>query len=232
MTNTTGENRLITAFDNSLKQEVAESLSEYVEIGLDMVLENEILKEIPLLSTVVSVFKIGNTVKERFHIKKLVLFLDTINRGIPDEEYGFYREKIQDNRTFREKEVEYIILLLDHLFEENKARNVGKLYLSYLDGLIKWEEFQSITSLLDKIIPQDIEKLWSLRNLDKAPFTEKSTNSSIQRLIGAGIVANVSFGLSLGEDGHLFYSQEEIKNEQIGCRLTDIGKLMVESMFR
>ena len=224
---------LIMSFDKSLGYEVAECLSEYAEIGLDAVLEDEVLKEVPFLGTVVSVFKIGNTIRERSHLKKLILFLDTIDKEILDKEkYQFYREKIQDNLTFREKEIEYIILLLDRLFEENKAKNVGRLYLSYLDKVITWREFQSITSLLDRIIPQDIEILQELRDLNKDFFTKESTNSSLQRLIGAGIVANISFGFSLNENSKLYFSSEKIQNELIDCKLTDIGKLMIKGIFR
>ena len=123
-------------------------------------------------------------------------------------------------------------MLLDRLFEENKAKNVGRLYLSYLDKVITWREFQSITSLLDRIIPQDIEILQELRDLNKDFFTKESTNSSLQRLIGAGIVANISFGFSLNENSKLYFSSEKIQNELIECKLTDIGQLMIKGIFR
>lgn len=79
------EQFLSSAFSNSLKDELVSTISEFVEIGLDSVMEESILKDIPIVKTAVSLYKIGHGIKDRYNIKKLVAFLNEINYGIADE---------------------------------------------------------------------------------------------------------------------------------------------------
>ena len=54
---------LSTAFADSLKEESIACIGEYAEIGLDAVMEDGILKDIPIVSTVIAVYKIGSSIK-------------------------------------------------------------------------------------------------------------------------------------------------------------------------
>ena len=117
------EKSLSVAFGNSLSEEAVVCVSGLAEVGLDTILEDGILKEVPILSTAISIYKIGSSIAERHHLKKLVVFLDAINNGIVDESKRMeYRQKFEENKKFRNKELEYILVLTG-------ARN-GQVFLS------------------------------------------------------------------------------------------------------
>ena len=48
---------------------------DYMEMGLDSVMEDGLLKDVPIVSTVVALYKVGNSFKERHNLKKLYIFL-------------------------------------------------------------------------------------------------------------------------------------------------------------
>lgn len=79
------EENLSVAFSDSLEVDIVEGVSELAEIGLDSIMDEGMLKEVPFLSTVVSLYKIGTSLKERHNLKKLAIFLDGINKGISTE---------------------------------------------------------------------------------------------------------------------------------------------------
>ena len=88
------EQSLSLSFGNSLTEDVAGIVGEYAELGLDALVEDGLLKDIPVVSTAVAVYKIGKSIHERHHITKLVSFLNEINKGIADEEK---REKYRED---------------------------------------------------------------------------------------------------------------------------------------
>ena len=136
------EQSLSISFSDSLTEEVSGIAGEYVELGLDALVEDGLFKDIPIVSTAVAVYRIGKSIRERHHIAKLISFLNEFNKGIADEEKrAKYRQKFISNETFRNQELEYILLLTDRYISFDKPQMLAKLYLSYLDDEIIWQEF-------------------------------------------------------------------------------------------
>lgn len=156
------EQSLSLSFSDSLTSEVSAITGEYVELGLDALIEDGLFKDIPIVSTAVSVYRIGKSIKERHHIAKLISFLDEMNKGIADgvkrEEY---REKFTSNEKFRNQELEYIMILTDRYISFDKPRMLAKLYLAYLDGKIIWEEFIMYAEVIDRFLLLDCRTLVS-----------------------------------------------------------------------
>ena len=76
------EQSLAISFANSLTEEVSGVAGEYAELGLDALVEDGLFKDIPIVSTAVAVYRIGQSIRERHHIAKLISFLNEINKGI------------------------------------------------------------------------------------------------------------------------------------------------------
>lgn len=148
---------LALSFSDSLTEEVSGITGEYVELGLDALVEDGLFKDIPIVSTAVAVYRIGKSIRERHHIAKLISFLNEINKGAADEEKREeYREKFAGNEKFRNQELEYILILIDRYIGFDKPQLLAKLYLAYLDGEIKWDEFTQYAEVIDRLLPGDI----------------------------------------------------------------------------
>lgn len=153
---------LALSFSDSLTEEVSGCVGEFVEIGIDSALEDGLLKDIPFISTAVSIYQIGKTIRERYHLKKLAAFIDEINKGTADEtERMKYREKIQEDKERCSQELEYLIILIDRYISADKARVLAKLYLTYLRGGINWAELCLFSDALDRLLGEDIAFLQS-----------------------------------------------------------------------
>lgn len=156
------EQSLSLSFGNSLAEDVAGIAGEYAELGLDALVEDGLFKDIPIVSTAVAVYRIGNSIREKHHIAKLISFLNEINKGIADEEKRQnYREKFASNEKFRNQELEYILILIDRYISFDKPRMLAKLYLAYLDGEIIWEEFTMYAEVIDRFLLLDCRTLVS-----------------------------------------------------------------------
>lgn len=156
------EQSLALSFGNSLTEEVYGIAGEYAELGLDALAEDGIFKDIPIVSTAMTVYRIGNSIRERHHVAKLISFLNEINKGIADEEKRrHYREKFASNDKIRNQELEYILILVDRYISFDKPQMLAKLYLAYLDGEIIWEEFTMYAEVIDRFLLLDCRTLVS-----------------------------------------------------------------------
>ena len=152
------EQSLALSFGDSLTEEVSGIAGEYVELGLDALSEDGLFKELPFISSVVSVYRIGKSIRERHHVAKLISFLNEINKGITDEgKRQKYRAKFTSNEKFRNQELEYILILIDRYISFDKPQMLAKLYLAYLDETIAWNEFTIYAELVDRFLPGDKE---------------------------------------------------------------------------
>ena len=87
------EKSLTIAFGDSLTDKSVDCLSSLAEVGLDSIMEDGLFKDVPILSTVVSLYKIGGSIKDRHNMKKLITFLNEINNEIDEyDEYDYYTE--------------------------------------------------------------------------------------------------------------------------------------------
>lgn len=180
------EQSLAVSFGDSLAKEVAEVVGGYAELGLDALLENGLLKDIPIVSTAISIYRIGKSVREKHHLAKLIVFLDEINKGIESEENREkYQAKFAQDKKFRDQELEYILILIDRYISFDKPQMLAKLYLAYLDGKIKWEEFTQYAEVVDRLLPGDI-----YLSSNGFKFARNKSDSQ-QRLAALGLMRGV-----------------------------------------
>lgn len=193
------EESLAASFSDSLTEEVSSCVGEFLEIGIDSLLEDGLTKDIPFLSTITSIYKIGNTIRERHHLKKLAVFLNEINRGAADEETRkSYREKFASKKEYRNSELEYVTIVLDHYIDFDKPGVLARLYLAYLDGTIDWIEFKKYAEVIDRFLPGDAKVLINSGS-DHLP-ADQNIIDSVLRLLSMGVVSQ-NVGVEVTDDG-------------------------------
>lgn len=220
------EQSLALSFGKSLTEEVSGFVGEFVEIGIDSILEDGLLKEIPFISTAVSIYHIGKSIRERHHVVKLAMFLNEINKGVADEtDRQEYCEKFQNNEKFRNQELEYTMLLIDRYIGFEKPQMLAKLYLAYLREEITWVEFTMYAEVVDRFLPRDCD---ILQNKITSDFkASDDVVDSVQRLMAMGLVLQ-NVGMEVVDDG----DGNVTLNNADGYRITSFGKKLKEIVTR
>ena len=175
---------LALSFSDSLTEDVSAMVGEFAEIGIDAIMDEGLLKDIPFISTAVSMFHIGKSIRERYHIAKLKMFIEEFNQGIVnDRQREGYREKFRNNEKFRNQELQYILLILDRYMEPGKSQMLAKIYLAYLDEYIGWDEFRKYSEIIDRLLPGDYAELKKGNQYD---VNHMNATDSLLRLIALG----------------------------------------------
>lgn len=213
---------LAQSFGDSLTEEVMGIAEEYTELGLDALVEDGAFKDIPIVSTVVGIYRIGKSFREKHHVAKLISFLNEINDGIVDERKRYsYQQKFASNKSFRNRELEYILILLDRYISFDKPQMLAKLYMAYLDEVITWIEFAKYAEVIDRLVYGDIHYL-DAKRLATLSGTESEIDS-VLRLQSVGLVSrNVALDTQYDpEDGELSF------NDPKGYMITSVGEKLI-----
>ena len=92
------KNRLIDSFKNTIFEPLKKPLSEYAELGIDSVMDSDVLKQIPVISTIIGFCKLGYNLHERHMINEIMKFFDGLDvDSIDKERLRVYREYLEDN---------------------------------------------------------------------------------------------------------------------------------------
>lgn len=209
---------LVGSLEDSLTENMFDTVGDLAEVGLDAVMDDGILKDIPILSTVVGLYRIGYTIRERHEIKQLALFVAELNRGCTDEsKRKQLLEKLNSDTRKSKQEIEYILVVLDNYLEYEKSQMLAKLYIAYLEETITWAEFAEYASMVKQLIPGDL-KLLEERHMVR----KQSQCAELLRLS--------SLGLMYQQDSPLFPDGDYtvIKNELASFTITEFGDKFIE----
>lgn len=177
---------LANSFAESLSEEYIDVCSDIIEAGIDSLMDDGILKDIPFISVAVSVCKIGKNVHDRYQIKKMAAFLDAINNGLADElDREKHKERLLKDKKTSIRELEYVLLIIDRYIGLKKPQMLGKLYLAYLNYIINWEQFSMYAEVIDRFLPRDY---WILQNSSEYLSNQNAIDDSHLRLVALGLI--------------------------------------------
>ena len=180
------EKNLPEALSESLKEDSVDTLSDVLEVGIDAFLDEGVIRDIPILSMVIGIYRTGKSINDLYLLKKLKVFVCAINDGIASEEVILkYKNKLQDNPKKRQQELEYILVLINRYINLEKPEMLAKLYLAYIDEIITWDELTIMSEIIDRFLPGDYDLLKS--NHDISIINDKGTENAL-RLISSGLL--------------------------------------------
>ena len=183
------ENNLQYSFRESLKKYGQPLVIDILESGLDANLNEGVIKEIPFISTAVSLYHIGKTVKERYHVRKMIEFIQEINKGIiTEDKLNEYKKKFDSQEKFRIKELEYIVIIVDRYIGYNKPVMLARLYRAYLDGILKWTEFLVYSEVIDRFLASDFSTLTKKDLIIYNNDDDDANEDSVLRLVALGLM--------------------------------------------
>lgn len=92
------DNSISLMLSESISDEVVSIIEDFGELGLDSTISDEALNNIPIISTVHGLYKIGYGIREIHNINKLADFVLQMSKGAASEEQkAYYIGKLNSN---------------------------------------------------------------------------------------------------------------------------------------
>jgi hypothetical protein len=201
---------------DELKDEVIEVGVGNVEALVDQVLDNGLLRALPILDTLVSFAKIGMTIRDRLFITKVHRFLFALTTVTEEERRRFCEELTRDEKL-RKKTGEVIVLLLDRFDDLEKPQILAKLLAALMKGKISYGQFRRLAHAIGLGYIEDLKQLATLK--EKIPTESKSG----LLITGLTEISRMESPRKTGLRG-----DQQIVMQKIN--ITNLGKLFIQIM--
>lgn len=213
---------LIPSFKKSLFDETIDIGTDLIELPIDLIIENEVIKDIPVVGAIVKLGKAAGTIRDIHLIKKLVKFIESINNGdIKSDKLEKHKKILEANTKKLNEELESIMIIIDRQLEIDKTKILAELYKAYISCIIDWEDFKSFSDVLERIFLVDIYQLKEIYEKEDIGKEDSCYPISMSRLHALGLVQYFSGMIVMKETSNK--ERKEIKGE-----ITGYGRVFYE----
>mgnify|MGYP004466687747 FL=1 len=217
-------NEIVPEFNDSLVIDSSDIISDYLELGIDSILDNDSLKEIPIIKTFIGVGKITKSIRERNLMKNLVIFINELNSGnIDKEKLKKHKEELNQNPKKAEKELGRILIILEQTIDNLKSSILGKLYKAYINQEIDWDLFVEFSEITNRLYINDLSILSLIFKNQLSDTSNRSDLYRIERLNSLGVVGLAPKAIFIGSNA---------SRQDNYITLNQIGKIYSNIIFR
>jgi hypothetical protein len=207
----------LKAYSNSLEDTLKDSDLHNIGVGLSEVaidnLMDGVAKDIPIISTILSVGKVALGVRDRLFLKKIIHFISEV-KDIPAEDRKEIIDKINNSSDYRVKVGEKLLYIIDRCDDYEKAKLIARMFSAFVSGEINYNEFLRSSSIIDRLMIEDI--VWFIDNgKDLYQWGE------LGDLVNSGLF---SINIVNPADGDLKFPD----GTELHASITDIGEKMLE----
>lgn len=219
-------NELIPVFETSLFDTPLTDMGiDFLELGIDSILQDGLLKDVPIVGTIVNLGKFGQNVHDRNLLRQTLIFINEFhNNQVSEEKIIDYRTKLQ-NPIFLEAELGRVMILLNKNVDTIKSIYEAKFYSAYVDKQISWYEFCELCDITDRLFVSDLDCLKDAY-LNNGISVQDEVSYKHDRLISVGLLINET-RLS----GSVVFIDLDSPEQQNIMDLTPIGRKFCDIAF-
>ena len=153
--------------DSVSGSEITGLSSSILELALDSLIENEFVKSIPILGSIVQTGKATLAIRDRLFMRKVCRFLFEL-QDIPQTKRKKFVSSLEDKGE-RRRAGETLLSILEQSDRVEKAALIGKFYRAAINEEIKVEEVTHLSFIINQTFLEDLNKLKSWFEYFAAP---------------------------------------------------------------
>jgi hypothetical protein len=135
---------------------------DFAEIAIDGIMDDGVLRDLPLISGLVGVIKFGNSINKYLSAKKIYKFLFELNK-IPQEQRVKKIDEINNSKKYQSSVGEMIFELLERIESDRKPEIVGKMFAAVIEEKINFSDYLRCAHIVKNFFYYDLETLKSGR---------------------------------------------------------------------
>jgi hypothetical protein len=157
-----------------------DSTSALAEAVLDSSMENGILRDIPLVGTIIGLGRAAVTIRDRLFLNKLRYLLAEIE-SVSAKDRENMISAINNSEDYSIKVGEKILYIIDRCEDHQAASLAGRIFRAFLEGSLDYDSFVRLAGIIDKLHHSTV--------LDFAKTDwEEIDADEVTELIGTGLI--------------------------------------------
>jgi hypothetical protein len=187
-----------------------EASLEGAEAIADSLIENEIVKSIPVVGTAIKILSGGLDLRDKIFVSKIQRFILEID-SISNREKITFSESVLSNSELMSSVGETALLVIDKLSDLSKAELLGFYFSCFLGGHLDQYQFKRIAVAIDSAYIDDIHVF-----LNSGQDELLSQKQFMMSLFSSGITA-ITAGKKISNSGELYFEASSM-----GCQMIEL----------
>jgi hypothetical protein len=133
---------------------VIDVLKDYIELGIDSLMESGAAKDIPMLKTLLSLKDVGVKVRDYLYEKKVQAFLLGLKTGLDHDNDAV--DRFMQSEAERQKFAETAFVLIERYDDIHKPEVMGLLWAACAKGLVPYDQVARLCHIIDKVYWDDL----------------------------------------------------------------------------
>ncbi len=153
------------------------------ETAIDTIFDDGVLKEIPILGSVLGLARATMTIQDKLFTKKLLTFLLQL-QNTDTKSRKEQINKIDNDPNYKTKVGEKILHIIDKCEDSEKAAYIGKLFQCYIEEKLHYEDFLRASKCIELTFLYDLKRF----------IKEKWNNMEMEEagdLVGSGLMTAI-----------------------------------------
>ena len=216
---------LSDSFDETIKDSnLAEINADLYEVLIDSFLKDGIVKDIPIIGTILKLSKFSMSLKEHLFLKKIIYFISELKDISPKDRNKMISE-LDESKVHRIKVGEKLIYIIDKCEDHVSTEYVAKFFKSSLLNKISYSDFLRCTSIIQNIFIEDFECFVKSENLEREKERNEYFSDIEMNFVSAGLCGRDNGEISVRDQDDWKASDKYVV---VGGRetlfITEIGK--------
>ncbi len=217
--------KIVPCFQETLFKDNKDIFENIVEFGIDSVLEEGLLKDIPIVGFFVGAKNAFQNLQDRNLLNQTLQFIKEFNlKKIDAKKIEKYKNKISNSKQ-AEKELGRVLIILNSIIDIEKSKMLAKVFRYYVDEKINWDEFCEFSEIIKNIYLNDInyfEKIY----FGKIKSTVNYPLYPFDRLVSLGLINTSPKGLyPVDPDGDYYRQEKFVSISKIGGKFYESIKI-------
>lgn len=123
---------------------------DYSEIALDSVLSEGVLRDIPIVNTLVAIGRVGANIHDQIFAKKLIRFLTNLSELDPKERASMV-DRLDNEDGFRRQVGDRLVELLDRIDSRAKPEMLAMAFCAYATGRIDGAILNRLNNAIERL---------------------------------------------------------------------------------
>lgn len=152
------QDKISISFGETLvKSDLTNVSIELLESVLDDTLfEQGLLREIPIINTLIGLGKTANSIQNYLFTKKILGFLTELSK-VSKEKRGKMISKIDSDPKYNQSVGSKLLFIIDNSQDHLSAIQISKLFVAFLEEKITYTEFCKAALIINKVDYYDLE---------------------------------------------------------------------------
>lgn len=143
-----------------MKDEIMSLVADFGEFTLDYFIEDNIIKDLPIIGPVFSIVKVSVDIRDRIFVEKLKRFIENIDKNQK------WREKFSDDEECN-KISKQLLYIVDSCDDDNKLKLIGMAFNYLVNGEISRDEYFYTVNIISKSFYPFLKILLDINESDK-----------------------------------------------------------------